>query len=337
LLYFRGVAKAGDLYYTRSLDEGKAFDDPVRVNSQEGSAVASGTIRGGQIALGRNGWVHVAWNGSNAAIDSGPLDPVAGKRTHPMLYSRLANGGRRFEPQRNLMTSTWELDGGGSLAADLAGRVSVLWHGRDSNSAAGEEGRRVFVTRSADDGSAFSKEAPLWDRPTGACGCCGMRAFAARDGRVWTMYRSATRQVHRDIYLASAEPGASFEGALLHPWEINACPMSGMSFSEGAAGVVAAWETAGEVYFARTGDRKPIPATGQPSKRKHPVTAQNASGEILLAWVEDAGWQRAGTLAWRLFGADGEPLGEPVRVGDCPVWSFPAAFARRDGGFTILY
>src|SRR4051812_23649602 len=52
LLYFSGEAGAGNLFYVRSTDYGKTFSNPVRVNSQDGSAIATGTIRGGQVALG---------------------------------------------------------------------------------------------------------------------------------------------------------------------------------------------------------------------------------------------------------------------------------------------
>src|SRR5262249_57733505 len=60
LLYFRGDPKAGNLMYVRK-DAGKDdFSDPIKVNSQEGSAIAVGTIRGGHIPGGKNGRVHVA-------------------------------------------------------------------------------------------------------------------------------------------------------------------------------------------------------------------------------------------------------------------------------------
>lgn len=337
LLYLRGEARQGDLYYTGSRDEGRTFSTPIRVNSQPGSAVAAGTIRGGQIALGRNGVVHVAWNGSSAASPKGVIDPEHGKPSAPMLYSRFDPKSGAFEPQRNLMTSTWELDGGGSLAADRRGNVFVAWHGRSAKSSKGEEGRQVFVTRSSDDGRSFAAEAVAWDRPTGACGCCGMRLFAESDGTLRLMYRSATEQIHRDIYLLTSRDGKAFEGEMLHSWEINACPMSSMSFSESKGGTLAAWETAGQVYFASVTGRKPVAASGESAKRKHPVTARNERGETLLAWVESAGWQKSGTLAYRLFDAAGTPSGEVVSVGECPVWSFPAAFARRDGTFSVIY
>src|ERR1700726_2427868 len=57
LIYFSGDPAAGDIFYVRN--SGK----PIRVNSHPGSAIALGNIRGPQLALGRSGRVHVAWNG----------------------------------------------------------------------------------------------------------------------------------------------------------------------------------------------------------------------------------------------------------------------------------
>src|ERR1043166_6802940 len=50
LLYFTGNPKAGNLWYARR-DPGKNdFGRAIQVNSQDGSAVAVGTIRGGHLA-----------------------------------------------------------------------------------------------------------------------------------------------------------------------------------------------------------------------------------------------------------------------------------------------
>ena len=67
LVYYSGDPMAGDVFYVRSKDGGVTFSAPVRVNSQPGSAIARGTIRGPQIAAAPDGRVHVAWNGSDAA------------------------------------------------------------------------------------------------------------------------------------------------------------------------------------------------------------------------------------------------------------------------------
>ena len=48
LLYFSGDAAGGDLSYVRSRDYGRTFSRPLRVNSQPGSAMATGNIRGGR-------------------------------------------------------------------------------------------------------------------------------------------------------------------------------------------------------------------------------------------------------------------------------------------------
>src|SRR5438552_14711970 len=49
LLYFKGLPQTGDLYYVKAPADSRRFSAPIRVNSQPGSAVAMGTIRGGQI------------------------------------------------------------------------------------------------------------------------------------------------------------------------------------------------------------------------------------------------------------------------------------------------
>src|SRR5712671_1255240 len=129
LIYFSDDPSKGDLFYVRSTDGEAAFSAALKVNTQSGSAIATGTIRGAQLALGKGGRVHVAWNGSGQAEPAGPLNPDSGKHGAPMLYTRLNDAGTTFEPQRNLMLHSFGLDGGGSIAADRAGNVYVVWHG----------------------------------------------------------------------------------------------------------------------------------------------------------------------------------------------------------------
>jgi len=46
MVYFSGEPRAGNLFYVRSSDFGKTFSTPIQINSQPGSAIATGTIRG---------------------------------------------------------------------------------------------------------------------------------------------------------------------------------------------------------------------------------------------------------------------------------------------------
>jgi hypothetical protein len=341
MVYLAGEPSAADVFYVHSSDGGKTFSGPIRVNSEMGTAIATGTIRGAQVALGRNGRVHVAWNGSDRAQQKPPADPISKRQGMPMLYSRLDPSTKTFEPQRNLMTQTTNLDGGGSIAADDHGGVYVAWHANAAGGG-GEESRRVWIARSLDEGQTFAKETHVSDPATGVCGCCALRLFAEPSGNLHMLYRSATNTTHRDIFsLLSRDRGQTFSGRRLHGWEIGACPMTSMSVAAGRQ-LLGAWETDGQVYFAsleRTNQVNEPPRTGtsDAARRKHPRLAVNASGVVLLTWTEGMSWARGGGLAWQAFTAEGKPLASKGSRAGVPVWSFAAGAVRPDGGFTIFY
>jgi len=287
------------------------------------------------MAIGKNGRIHVAWNGSDKA-------PKGSRGEVPMLYSRMTDSGTAFEPERNVIGSAYGLDGGGSVAADEAGNVYVAWHAPQP-SAKGEENRCVWVAHSSDEGKNFAPERQAFSEPTGACGCCGMKAFADSEGKIYCLYRSAKEQIHRDMYLlTSTDRGARFQGEKLHEWEAGTCPMSMESFCQAGNTVLAAWETSDQVYFTRidrkTGQRSaPISPPGDPKRRKFPVVAANARGQTILAWTEGMGWQKGGSVAWQVFDEKGNPIGDIGRADGVPTWSLVAVFAHPDGSFVVVY
>jgi hypothetical protein len=140
--------------------------------------------------------------------------------TSPMLYARLNDAGTAFEEQRNLMQTTTTLDGGGTVAADQAGNVYVAWHGIKIGLSHGEKERKVWLAHSTDEGKTFAEEVAVNTKPTGACGCCSMRAFADRDGAAYLLYRTASG-ANRDIFLlTSKEQSKNFQGVLVHEWQV---------------------------------------------------------------------------------------------------------------------
>ncbi len=226
LIYFKGDPKKGDIFYVRQELGHETFSTPLQVNSEPGSVEIVGTMRGPQLAVGKKGRVHVVWNGRK-----------------PILYARLNDAGTAFEPERTLKTFRSSSDGD-TVAADKDGNVYVAWHALTPG-ATNEIGRAVYVTRSTDEGKTFQPEAPATSKPTGACGCCGLRAFADSAGAVYILFRAATENVNRnETLLVSPRPGSDFEIAYSHPWKATSCPMSSASLTEGKTGVFAAWEFA---------------------------------------------------------------------------------------------
>lgn len=331
LVYLSGDPKAADVFYTTSRDGGTTFAPPTRVNSEAGSAIALGTIRGAQLALGRDGRVHVVWNGSTAGRP--PAGDGAGM---PLLYARSAGSGR-FEPQRALMTTTRHLDGGASVAATDTGEVYVAWHGNALRGEEGEQARRVWLAVSRDDGGTFAPEVAISSPETGVCGCCGLE-IAASDRRVDVLYRGARAQVHRDIHaLHSTDGGRTFTARLVDAWEIGACPMSSMAVLPDASPLYA-WEHDGQVAF-RWNERVAGPAaadtTDARARRKHPRLARSPQGHVLLSWAAGTSWNKGGTVGWQIF--DGDRALAPAEMRDgLPAWSFPAVAAVGDR-FVVIY
>ena len=334
LVYFTGEAAAGDLWYCRRGPADSKFPAAMRVNSEPNSAIATGTIRGGQLALGVDGRVHVAWNGSQKGVPRGP------KGETPLLYARLDDAGREFELQRNLIHKAYGLDGGCCIASDAAGRVYVAWHAGDRT---GEANRRIWLVRSEDDGGTFSAERPIDTVRIGACGCCGMQGGVDSEGRVMFLYRAAKDEVNRGMYLlTSTDKGETFSSRPVQDWKISTCPMSSAAFAHSGKTSWAAWQTDEQIYFSTVAfdsksAMKPKPAPGRGSQRKHPALAVNGQDQLLLAWTEGTGWNRGGSLAWQVFDRNGRPSGRVGRANGIPTWSFAAAYATPTGDFVILY
>jgi hypothetical protein len=335
MIYFKGDPSAGDVEYVRQEPAAKNFSSPIRVNSQPGSAVAIGTVRGPQMALGRDGRAFVVWLGSAQSQPRGPGN------SQPLLFSRLNDTGTAFESERNLMQYATGINGGLSVAAGHESNVYVMWHANGETS--GEGSRRVYLARSTDDGKTFARERPISSASLGACGCCGMRGFVDDRGTIYVLYRAATKSIHRDMtLLVSTDRGKTFRTTSIAPWELNACPMSTNDLSEGGHWVLAAWETAGQIYFDQIDPRSfklsfMFSAPGPADNRNHPTVTANSFGQTLLAWTENTGWAKGGSLAWQLFDSAGKLLGPEGHADGVPVWGLPSAFTDRQGNFTIFY
>lgn len=331
LIYYKGEPTGGDLYYVRRGASDSTFSTPIRVNSENGSAIAAGAVRGGRIALGRGGWLHVAWNAAHPVERNG-------EQVTPIWYTRLAPDAQAFEPQRAIGTHTKYLDGGGTVAADGAGHVYVVWHA--AGSAEGETHRELFVASSSDDGKRFAPDR-VFANAGGACGCCGAAALVDDGGRLQILYRSAADGIHRDATWMTVESHSEQSTVRLQPWNLPACPMTTFAIAQAPGALVGAWVVEQQIY---TASLNPVTHTATtPSAmsgsavRNHPGVAIGRSGDRLFAWIEGSNRSRDGSVAWELRDPRGVRIAGESAPGATPPLSLVAPIARPDGSFVLIY
>ncbi|GIW92100.1 MAG: hypothetical protein KatS3mg110_0141 [Pirellulaceae bacterium] len=341
MLTFRGDARGGDLWYRRQPISSPHWSEPIRVNHSAGTAVAAGTIRGGRLAVGYDGRVHVVWNGARpiAGAHAGPAD--AHSEQLPLYYTRSDPEGTRFEPERNVIRFGYGLDGGSDVAVDRKGNVYVVWHGKGEEE--GEAHRRVYVAVSADNGEHFQPEQPVNWAESGVCACCTLAAINDPDTRnLLVLFRAAPDGFNRDMFLLDRTSSGQVRRLLVGRWQIGQCPMSSAAFATAGDGIWAAWESAGQIYVGKYHPKdgrllSSVPLPGPAGQRRHPSLAVDAQGRVLCAWSEGTGWNRPGRFAWVVLDPQGTPLGSVQMGGAVPVWSFVAAYAQPAGGFVIVH
>jgi hypothetical protein len=334
MIFFKGDPLGGNIYYAKKLPGASAFSNPIRVNQTDGSAIAIGTMRGPQLAIGKNGRAHVAWMGGSGARKI----KVGGKEVPPMMYARLDDSGKAFEPEKGVISRVGGPDGGGSVTADSAGNVWVVWHGL-APSLDGESNRAIYVARSRDDGLNFEPEFKAATPTAGACACCGMKAFADDQGKLFIMFRGIHEQVNRpEQLLVSQDGGANFRTIFSDNWQTSTCPTSSVSIQPIRNGFLSAWETSGNVYAREVVDQRPgeVMSPERGPKRKFPFALENKNEEVLLTWVQDVGWGTEGKLGWLVY-KNGHPTKEKGMEGKTPAWSFAQAYLDPLGNFVVLY
>jgi hypothetical protein len=267
-----------DVFYVVSKDDGKTLTKPIRVNSEAGTAHPANMFRGPDVAVGKNGRIHVIWY-VNAYQRKLPQDQWG------VFYAHLDPSQKAFTKAVNLNHKPSD---NYSLAADKDGNVAVVWM-------AG----KLFVNFSNDNGVTFS--APEAISVADPCECCASRANYASNGALLIDYRDKASNI-RDMHLLVRAPGSGEflkEKISVTPWEVAGCPMTGTYLTSGKRDELVAWETKGRVLYARldaTGKRK----TGEievAERGKWPVALAGSDGSVLISWKNES------ALHWQLFDA----------------------------------
>jgi hypothetical protein len=314
-----------DGYYVQSRDGGKTFTKPVKIN-QRPDMVTVGGERGPKIAIGKDGAIHVAWLGQY-------------QRNGGIWYTRSTDGGRTFEAERNLLDTGTGTDEA-TIAADPSGNVFVLWlDGRVPNDPRNPGSTPIFMAASKDNGATFAADQPLRYQPDKrACSCCRIEAVVGKDGYLYVAFRTGYQNI-RDFYLLKGrktENNFRLVPVSADNWELEACPMSGPSFTvEDSGQVLISWMSRNRVYWSISSSdamnfapRVPTPQGGE--GENHPVVLINHQREVLLVWREGA------QVNWAKYTMDGKFTGNRGTAGRLNGHTKPEAFLGMDDKFYIV-
>ena len=322
LAYVGGGTDRANLFHVTRASGAPGWSEPERVNSRALSVSGVGPVDGAQLALGLDNRLHVVW-----------LQAEPGR----IFYTRGREDRSGFEPQRDLSTGDDNvLEAGPAVAVQRGGNVFVFWH-----AGAVEDARRsVYLSLSRDGGTTFEPARRVSRGTEGACACCGLAAISAPGGAVHVSYRGAGDNVRRgQRLLTSTDEGRSFSDRLVHPWELQACPVSTTSLFAAPRGLTAAWETRGQVYFADVDRLEALRAPPGKARfrRKNPVVAVNARGDTLLVWGDGPGFSFGGSLHWQVFDAAGRPRGEPGGGASTIIGGSTSAAVVQNGRFFVFF
>lgn len=336
LLYFRGEDAGGDLVFTRSGDEGATFAPGVRLNPTPGTVSVSGAVSPGAVTLGPDGRAHVAWVSSE--------DP-------PHLY--YAHEGAEGELGAALDLGTpLGLGTNAGLLVDPEGKVFLYYPAADLEESDDELAHgRIWLRQSAD-GTSFSEPRAIDREEDGVSTRSEIDAHLdAVRGTHFVLYRCATvakpghPAVNRPLRLLSSEDhGITFDSSRADNHRQQRDPEARAVLTQDKDTTLACWEAGGLVCWSlirRNLNRTNLPVEPKDTRvvvRTAPTVAAGAQ-DILMAWLEQPKADREAPkqLAWQLWLREGRQTQGAGLFPETIENSTPVAFARRTGGFTILY
>ena len=340
LLYFReseDTPGQGYFYYRQRMENG--WSDAIQVSTHP--YPRPHLIARAALAVDDSGRIHVTWHQDYPVEDLPTPNSMA--YLPDFLYTRSGDGNGVFEKERSVLRKFITGAETGAALTAKGDMVSMIWHGSDPEAADLESEGSVYQIVSHDDGKTFGSETLIGDKSLGACGCCGLAAAYDGRGNLQVAYRTAVNNEGRHMQLL--ETGAKTTGTttLIHPWQLNACPVSTTDLARDGNGVNhLVFETKGLVYQAVLDRNNPKPrGIRSPVTKllqKHPAIAINAQGEKLIVWNEGNGISGGGSLRWQLYNPAGEPVPRSENEArEVPVHSAASTAALRDGTFLVMY
>lgn len=324
-----------NLYFAHSMDGGKTFSKPLRINSKDGELWGFATSKP-RLAVGKSGTIHIFYHANRN-------EAGAKRQAVDARYTRSTDGGKTFAPPRTLNTMGVKgLDDGelneahcfGTMGVAPNGDVHAYWIDTRHMKSDKDNGA-IYGVVSRNDGKTFEAERAVFMNE--ACPCCQLGVTFAPDSKVYFSMRSVFADGARDGTVARSEDGGKTFGHRVRvsdqSWNIKACPLKPTTLMTDKDGRVFAVWFAGEmqptgVYFARSedggktfGSRQRLHAEAKQSD--HAQIAIGKDGRVFVAWDGRVGevrriYLRSSTDHGQTFGAVTE-LAAPAGMADYPV------------------
>ncbi len=332
-----------DIYVATSVDEGRTFSGPVRVNAVSGDGRVGGEIPP-RVALYQPAGaprpeVVVAWN----AKDQGTGIKIARSRDF----------GATFTAPVSLQAPGAPGDRGWhALTIDAQGVAHVVWldhrglaeakavTGAAGHGSGDHDGVAMALKSRLHYATFGARATPEQRLAPGVCYCCKTALVATGRG-VLAAWRHVYDGNMRDMAFAMlGSPGSAAPPVRLSEdgWAINGCPDDGPALAVGAdERVHAIWPTVipgpepvGALFYAAKpataaafGARQRITTLGAP-KPSHPQVAVDGTGHIFVAWDEILSGVRVAAYADGVAAADGTiRLGAPARIVQAGPTQYP--------------
>lgn len=218
------------VYVSQSLDQGKSFAIPVKVNKVAEDAEHNGENRP-KIVVAKGDVIFVSWTLK-----------TSNRYTGEIRFSRSRDGGETFsEPQ------TINDDGLSvghrfeSMFLTASGHLYLAWIDKrelHASTEAGQDyaGAAIYYTVSDDFGLSFSPNYPV---SSNSCECCRIAVAPSGDDSVAILWRQIYQEQIRDHAFAVLSPQGEVSlssRASFDDWYINACPHHGPAMEIASSG-----------------------------------------------------------------------------------------------------
>lgn len=215
--------RGNHIYVTHSVDNGKSFVVPVRVNSEAEDIAAYGENRP-QIAIGNNQEIYVSW-----------IRKIKRRNADEVRFAYSVDHGKTFSRPVTINDDGIEASHRyNSMIVDNTGDVTITWlDKRDAVNADNNKedytGTAIYYARSSDHGKTFHANKKIADH---SCECCRVTTQLDPEGHVVVLWRHIFDGDIRDH--AIAKLGTNHSTTTAHitrvtfdEWNIDACPHHG--------------------------------------------------------------------------------------------------------------